>query len=167
MPMLPKLLLRDLGLLALALLLMHWSHAVQAGGSGLSLPLAVLAGAALTVTGYLAHEWGHLLGALAAGSHVELPPRLAAVFLFKFDSGRNSRRQFLAMSMGGFLSSVAVVALLLAALSMHWWADRIALGLVLLGVIATFILEVPGAWRVYKGAPLPRGAAFVDGGPAS
>lgn len=163
MPMLPKLLLRDLGLLALAILLWRWSHALQAAASALTLPVAILSGALLTWIGYLAHEWGHLLGALAGGSRVELPQRLLAVFLFKFDSSRNNRRQFLGMSMGGFVASGLVLAIYVALLSMPWWADRIALALTLLGVVATLILEVPGAWRVYKGAPLPQGAAFVGG----
>lgn len=163
MSMMPKLLLRDLAIVAATVALVSWSHGLQAAGAALHWPLAILAGALVAVSGYLAHEWGHLLGALSRGSRVELPPQLAAVFLFKFDSDRNDRRQFLAMSMGGFISSILVVALLLSLLDLHYWADRIALGLVVLGVIATFILEVPGAWKVYKGAPLPHGAAFVGG----
>ncbi len=163
MSMMPKLLLRDLAVVAATVALVSWSHALQAAGGPLHWPVAILAGALVAVSGYLAHEWGHLLGALSRGSQVELPPRLAAVFLFKFDSDRNDRRQFLAMSMGGFLSSIIVVALLAAVLDMSYWADRFAMGLVVLGVAATFILEVPGAWKVYKGAPLPHGAAFVGG----
>ncbi|AXQ27399.1 hypothetical protein D0B54_01265 [Solimonas sp. K1W22B-7] len=163
MSMMPKLLLRDLALVAATVALVGWSHVLQTAASALHWPLAILAGALVAVSGYLAHEWGHLLGALSRGSRVELPPQLAAVFLFKFDSDRNDRRQFLAMSMGGFIASILVVALLLAVLDLHYWADRIALGLVVLGVAATFILEVPGAWKVYKGAPLPHGAAFVGG----
>ncbi|HSW12968.1 MAG TPA: hypothetical protein VLI06_09040 [Solimonas sp.] len=161
MPTMLKLLLRDLGLLALTLLAVGWSHQLQLSGSGLMWPSAILAGVLLTVVGYLGHEWGHLLGALAGGSRVELPQKLLAVFLFKFDSDRNNRQQFLGMSMGGFIASGLVLVILGLTLSMQFWTDRIALGLVVAGVIATFILEVPGAWRVYKGAPLPHGAAFV------
>jgi len=163
MSMMPKLLARDLSVAAVTIALVAWSHQLQAAGSALHWPLALLAGALVAVSGYLTHEWGHLLGALSRGSRVELPPTLAAVFLFKFDSDQNDRRQFLAMSMGGFIASIIAVALLAAVLDMGYWADRVAMGLVVLGVIATFILEVPGAWKVYKGAPLPHGAAFVGG----
>lgn len=163
MSMMPKLLARDVAVAAITIALVAWSHQLQAAGSALHWPLALLAGALVAVSGYLVHEWGHLLGALSRGSRVELPPTLAAVFLFKFDSDQNDRRQFLAMSMGGFIASIIAVALLAGMLDMSYWADRIAMGLVVLGVIATFILEVPGAWKVYKGAPLPHGAAFVGG----
>ena len=167
MSMMPKLAARDLAIVAATLALVAWSHRLQEAGAALHWPVAVLGGALVAVSGYLVHEWGHLLGALSRGRRVELPPTLAAVFLFRFDSDRNDRRQFLAMSMGGFIASILVVALLAAVLDMRWWADRVAMGLVVLGVAATFILEVPGAWKVYKGAPLPHGAAFVGGdGPA-
>lgn len=163
MSMMPKLLLRDLVVVATTLALVAWSHQLQAAGTALHWPVAILGGALVAVSGYLVHEWGHLLGALSRGSRVELPPTLAAVFLFKFDSDQNDRRQFLAMSMGGFIASIVVVALLAVVLDLHYWADRIAMGLTVLGVAATFILEVPGAWKVYKGAPLPHGVAFVGG----
>ncbi|HEY0917463.1 MAG TPA: hypothetical protein VGE22_21455 [Solimonas sp.] len=163
MSMMPKLLARDLAVVATTLALVAWSHQLQAAGTALHWPVAILGGALVAVSGYLVHEWGHLLGALSRGSRVELPPTLAAVFLFKFDSDRNDRRQFLAMSMGGFIASIVVVALLAVILDLGYWADRIAMGLTVLGVAATFILEVPGAWKVYKGAPLPHGVAFVGG----
>lgn len=159
--MMPRLLMRDLTILALTVLAVSWSHQLQAAGAALHWPLAILGGALVAVSGYLVHEWGHLLGALAGHSRVELPQTLAAVFLFKFDSDRNNRSQFLGMSMGGFIASGLVLVILAFLLSLQFWADRIALGLTVLGVIATFILEVPGAWKVYKGAPLPHGAAFV------
>src|SRR6185295_9160157 len=104
--------------------------------------------------------WGHLLGALAADGVVHLPERVLSVFLFQFDSDRNSRRQFLQMSMVGFVASALVIALLVAVLPLQAWSGRIAIFLVLLGVVATFILEVPVAWRVARGAPLTRGAAY-------
>ena len=129
--------------------------------------VALLAGVMTAYSGYLAHEWGHLLGALSAGSVVHLPERVLSVFLFQFDSDRNNRAQFLRMSMGGFVASVLVIALLLALLPLQAWSGRIAMFLVLLGVIATFILEVPVAWRVAHGAAIPRGAAYRSSGDAN
>ncbi len=132
----------------------------QSGEGGWSLALAALVGAMTAYCGYLVHEWGHLLGALSAGSVVHLPERVLSVFLFQFDSDRNDSRQFLRMSMGGFVASALAIVFLVAVLPLQAWSGRIAMLLVFLGVVATFILEVPVAWRVAHGAPIPRGAAY-------
>ncbi len=38
----------------------------------------------------------------------------------------------------------------------------IARGLTTLGLLATFILEIPSAWKVLHGGAMPEGAAFVS-----
>ena len=43
-----------------------------------------------------------------------------------------------------------------------FWADRVALILTALGVLATLIIEVPEFLRVARGGPIPDGAAFVS-----
>jgi hypothetical protein len=152
--------LRDL-FIVLATLLLWWADSgLRSQGGALALLVAVLVAAMTAYCGYLAHEWGHLLGALSAGSVVHLPQRLFSVFLFQFDSDRNGRRQFLRMSMGGFLASGITLAFLLAVLPLNARSGRITLVLVLLGVVATFVLELPVAWRVARGAPIPRGGAY-------
>ncbi len=159
------LLIRDLLLVAATLGLWVWSRQLDADGGGtLAIAVAIGAGVMTAVSGYLVHEWGHLTAALMRGSVVELPRSVAAVFLFKFNSEANSREQFLWMSMGGFIASGIIVALLFALLSFDRLADLVALGLTVAGVIATLILEVPPAMKVYRGAPLPRGVAY-SGGP--
>ena len=37
---------------------------------------------------------------------------------------------------------------------------QVALGITLLGVLATVVLEFPPAWKVLRGGPLPRGVAY-------
>lgn len=158
-----RLLVRDLAIGALAVAVLQASHALDGGDSAARWPLAALAGVLLALAGYLAHEWGHLLGALASRSRVELPAGLATVFLFKFDIGANDRRQFLWMSAGGFVASALIVVLYFGLLSFGRPADAIALALTVLGVLATAVLELPPAWRVLRGDALPRsGPAFVD-----
>lgn len=160
---LKALVLRDLLLSAIAALL--WTCLLIAGGAdNTGMPfLQAVTGLMTVLPGYLLHEWGHLIGAWASGSRVQLPERAwRSVFLFRFDIGRNSREQFLAMSAGGFIASVLVVAFLLTFLPAHLLASHVALGLTLLGVLATFILEIPPAWRVYHGGPMPDGSAFVN-----
>lgn len=157
------LVLRDLLLTAITALL--WAALIQAKGADSTgmLALQMLTGLLTVLPGYLLHEWGHLIGAWASRSRVQLPERAwTSAFLFRFDIGRNSREQFLAMSAGGFIASTLAVALLLTVLPAHLLASRIALGLTLLGVLATFILEIPPAWRVYRGDPMPDGSAFVN-----
>ena len=122
--------------------------------------------ALMTVTvGYLAHEWGHLIGAWTRHSAVVIP-KWTSPFLFNYDVSRNTNRQFTAMAMGGFVASALFVVAVAILMPMHLLASKIAIALTVIGVIATFILEVPTAWRVYRGAPLPQqGPAFVSDKP--
>ncbi len=129
--------------------------------------VALAAGVLTAVCSYLAHEWGHFAGARLSRSVVHLPTGVGAVFLFNFDSDRNSRLQFIAMSCGGLLASALVMAALLRLLPLQATASRVALALVGLGFVATVILEVPIVWRVARGAPIPRGAVYSSSAVAS
>ncbi len=138
---------------ALWLLLLH-----RGGGVALNVVVALMT----VVAGYLAHEWGHLIGAWTRRSVVVIPPKWTSPFLFNFDVGRNTNRQFNAMAMGGFVASIAFVIAIAVLMPMHLLASKIAIGITVIGVIATLVLEVPTAWRVFRGAPLPQqGPAFV------
>ena len=152
---------RDVGLLALTLFAWQLDGAARTAGSALEWATAPIAGALTAIVGYLFHEWGHLVAARASGAVVRLPERASEVFLFNFHSDRNSARQFLAMSLGGYAASVIVIALLLVVLPLQTLAGKIALTLVGLGVLATAILELPPFFSVLRGGPLPRGTAYV------
>lgn len=152
---------RDVGLLALTLFVWQLDGVARAAGSALEWATAPIAGALTAIVGYLFHEWGHLLAAMASGAVVRLPEHASEVFLFNFHSDRNSARQFLAMSLGGYAASVMVIALLLVVLPLETLAGKIALTLVGLGVVATAILELPPFFSVLRGGPLPRGTAYV------
>ena len=152
---------RDAGLLALTLFAWQLDGTARAAESALEWVTAPTAGALTAIVGYLFHEWGHLLAARATGSVVRLPDRASEVFLFNFHSDRNSARQFLAMSLGGYAASILVIALLLVVLPLDTLAGKIALTLVGLGVLATAILELPPFFAVLRGGPLPRGTAYV------
>ena len=128
-----------------------------------SVAVHVATGLLTVFVGYLLHEWGHLLGAGAAGGTFVLPATVTeTLFLFRFDNVRNSRRQFFSMSLGGFASSILVVAFLFSALPWSLLASWIALGLTAAGVLATLIIEVPEFMGVWRGGPMPTGAAFVS-----
>lgn len=156
------LIVRDGLLLCLSLLLWDWTleagQPQSASGDALHLGTALMT----VLAGYLLHEWGHLSGALLVRAHVVLPTAFESPFLFRFDLHRNSRRQFTAMALGGFVSSLLFVGLLLLALPLGLLASQVALGLTALGVLATLVIEVPEFWGVViRGGPLPSGAAFV------
>jgi hypothetical protein len=168
MPVLPyKHAVRDGSIVMITLVVWGLDAQLRSAGGGVAFLVAFIAAALTTYCGYLVHEWGHLFGALSARSVVHLPDNALSVFLFQFDSDRNDRRQFLRMSMGGFVASALTIVLLLAVLPLHAWSGQIAIFLVFLGVVATFILEVPVAWRVAGGAPIPRGVAYRSSADAS
>lgn len=156
------LIVRDGLLIGLAVLLWVWT--LDAGPAQTATGCALHLGTALmtVLCGYLLHEWGHLIGALLVRANVVLPRMFESPFLFRFDLHRNSRRQFTWMASGGFVSSLLLVVFLVIALPQGLLATQIALALVTLGVLATFVIEVPEFWGVVvKGGPLPTGAAFV------
>ena len=129
---------------------------IEGGGTATAVGAGVLA----ALCGYLVHEWGHLGGAWLSGSVVHLPESVFSTFLFHYDSDRNRREQFLAMSCAGFVATGLVVALFVAVLPLDSLAGRVALGLTALGVLATVVLEFPPAWRVLRGGSIPRGVAY-------
>ena len=152
-----QLILRDS--VAVTLVIYVW----QLQGAG-GLALAIITALLTTALGYLAHEWGHLLGALAVGARIELPATpFESFFLFRFDRATNTRAQFFAMALGGFAASILSVVLFVLLLPGGGLATYLTLGLVGLGVAATLVIEVPEFWRVWRGGPLPNGAAFVSG----
>lgn len=155
--------IRDSLLVAVTVAL--WMLTLQTGaahGVG-GVALHVITGLMTVLCGFFLHEWGHMLGAWSAGSAFELPARLTeSPFLFRFNNVRNSREQFCVMSLGGFASSILFVAFLLLVLPGHLLASTVAQGLTAIGVLATLIIEVPGLIKVWRGAPLPQGAAYVS-----
>ena len=153
--------LRDASIFTLTGVLMWYDAA--AGDASPPL-LAIATGLFGTLCGFLLHEWGHLLGAMWTGSKVAFP-RLGSPFLFLFDVSQNGPRQFLAMSYGGYAGSIVALILLGSLLSPHMLSGQVGLGAATLGVLATFVLEVPTTLRVRRGEPLPsQGPAYVGTG---
>ena len=159
--------LRDVAILLLTLAAWRLDAALRGDGGALAAAAALVAGTLAAVCGYLAHEWGHFVGARLGGAVVHPARRVGSLFLFQLDTDRSGRAAFLAMSLGGFAASAAVIVLLVLALPLAALSGRVALALAGLGVVATFVLEVPVAWRVARGAPLPRGVVYRSGGGAA
>ena len=153
-------LVRDLLFVGLTLALWRLDATLRDTTTGLSVLVAVAAGALAAISGYLAHEWGHLIGARISGGVVHFPKSVVSTFLFYFDTKRSDRRQFLAMSLGGFAASAVVTPLLILGLPAGAISTYVALVLIVAGLIATAWLELPLYFRVLRGAPLPRGVVF-------
>lgn len=141
--MLWKLALRDGVILTVAAPLVLWL-APLSGGTGMGADLTgTVAGLAIGLATFLLHEWGHLLGALGSRSRIQLPERLGSIYLFSYDSKRNSRRQFVVMSLSGFAVTGIAVWAVHALLPDGQLATRVARGAVLLLASLTVVLEFP------------------------
>lgn len=141
--MFAKLLARDLTIVALTALI--WRVGASASAEpGMAGDFAgVLAGITIGASGYLLHEWGHLLGALLSGSAVTAPRSVASAFLFSFDSRANTRGQFLSLSFGGWIASGLVLWAVYAVLPGELFASRVARGVVAANVLLIVLIEIP------------------------
>lgn len=130
----------------------------DAGAAAIAVALAT--GFMVTLVSFLLHEWGHWLGAVASGSPISRPPGALSPFLFHFDTKRSSRKQFLWMSMGGYIASVVALVCIATWADFSRLSGQVAFGLASLGVLVTLVLEVPTTLRVLRGAPLPQGGVY-------
>ena len=158
-PRAQRLLVRDL-LITLLCACLWWleSRAVPTGPAGAV--LSVLAGLSTGLLGFLVHEWGHALGSKLSGATFYYADHLASPFLFFFDTSASSKRQFVAMSMGGYAGSALALVASLAFLPRVTLAGQVGLAIVGLGVVATLVAEVPTTVRVARGGPMPGGYVY-------
>jgi hypothetical protein len=150
-----KFALRDLGLALGALLLWALVARRSAVPDAIGDFSGVLAGVLLGATALLTHEWGHFLGALAGRGPVRPGASLRSPFVFRFDSRRSSQAQFLVMSVGGWLGTVAAVWAAAALLPGGELASRVARGTTLISAVLAFAIEVPLVARALWTGRLP------------
>lgn len=119
-----------------------------------------VAGGLTALSGFLAHEWGHLAGTSWSGGFAHEPSRLTSPFLFFFDTKQSDRRAFLGMSVGGYVGTVIASVAIVALAPKDRWSGKVARAATLAGAVATFALEVPTTIRVWRGGPLPEGFVY-------
>jgi hypothetical protein len=141
--MFAKIAVRDLLIIAFSIALWHGLAEYTLGDSPLADFLGVILGLLIGTGGYFLHEWGHFAGALITRSRVDRPATLKTVFLFSFDSKRNSKQQFLVMSLTGFLMTAIVTYAFYTFLPDGLLASRVARGLAVLGVFLALFIEAP------------------------
>ena len=151
-----RFLLRD-GLL-LVITLVSWTVllTLETGETWASDTIAVLLGALAGACAWQAHEWGHLVFAKLSGARLHAPENLFSVYLFGFRNDENTKLQFLLMAIGGFIATSIVFLLLIPLLPQDALAVRIFRSLVIIEIIVTTLLEVPGLiWGMISYKTLP------------
>jgi hypothetical protein len=151
-----KLLARDLGIAGAAALLWILTAQRSAAADPLGDLAGLVTGVLVGIFAFLLHEWGHWLGAVATGSRVQPAKSLRSLFLFSFDSRQSSRRQFLALSFGGWLATLAFAFAAYAWLPPELLASRVARGMAMLSVLLVAVIEIPlVVWSLRTGR-IPR-----------
>jgi len=174
MNMWSKFALRDLAIVAAAVLFWRYAAPLSAATGPASDLAGVLAGLLVGASAFALHEWGHVLGAVVAGAMVHPNSHLKTSFLFSFDAKNSSLGQFLLMSVGGFLVTGALLWIVYGALPDSYFATRVARGLILFSAALTVLLEFPlvGLALLQRRAPSqaavfdpPHGSAAAHGSP--
>ncbi|MGB5503712.1 MAG: hypothetical protein WBM75_15030 [Polyangiales bacterium] len=137
-----------------------WLSFSAEADSSLEMMLSISAGVGAAICAYNLHEWGHLIGAHLTGSVYVPAKRLISPFLFSYDAERNTRSQFLIMSLAGFAATALFVAGYLLWMPQDQQAGRIALrgALILAGL--TVVIEFPIFFRALFGTKVPRTGMF-------
>jgi hypothetical protein len=125
-----------------------WNTVTGLGIAGLlCIITAALAG---VTTATLVHEWFHYLGARSFGAKFGIPSR-QGLFVFNWDFGGNSVRQFLFMSVAGSVGGVLSVLLLWQAVPADTWGRAVLRGAAVASVIYSAMIEWPVIQRVRRG----------------
>ena len=80
--------------------------------------------------------------------------------MFFFDTTRNTKRQFVAMSIGGYIASALALVAAVTLLPWDQLSGQVGLVVVGLGVLATLAAELPTTIRVARGGPMPSGYVY-------
>ena len=116
---------------------------VSAGAGPLADFAGVVLGFGLGFWAHTAHEWGHIAGGKLGRSVMRSGASLTSFSNFIYDSKRNSRPQFLLMSLMGFIPTGIAVWLYFSFLPEGELATHVARGAVLFLVLLGVVLELP------------------------
>jgi hypothetical protein len=150
-----KLFARDASIVAAAVLLWTSISGFSSGRGAVGDLTGLVAGVVLGACALPLHEWGHFAGAVVGRSLIHPAASLRALFVFSFDSERNSRRSFLVMSLGGWVGTAAAAWVAYALLPDDLLASRVARGMVLLSILLVVVTEVPLLLRAFWTGRIP------------
>jgi len=125
-----------------------WSVVTGLGlATVLNLVTAILAGVTVATA---VHEWFHYLGARYVDAKFDIPAR-PGLFVFDWDFGSNSVRQFLVMSIAGSVGGILSVILLGSAVPADSWGRAALRSAAIASVIYAALIEWPVIKRVRNG----------------
>lgn len=109
---------------------------------------AIIAGWVLSVQ---FHEWGHFAGARLSRSYSPMVRKPVNAFIFGFIFEKNTREQFLAMSIGGPVGNWLLVLLVLVFVPFDAWSRAMLFAVVTAHAISVSVFEVPIILRTLRG----------------
>jgi hypothetical protein len=143
------------GLVALGLFLGFaaadsWYQVTGLGlASALSVITALVAGAWLSS---IFHEWGHFAGARVAKSYSPIVPDVRGIFMFGFNHSKNTRNQFISMSLGGSVANWLLVIVVFTLIPMDSLGRGALLAMVFAKAVSVLMFEIPILMKVMNGA---------------
>lgn len=151
--------IRDLTILTGTIAAWWFSLSVEPK-TALASALSITAGVGAAICAYNLHEWGHLIGARLTHSVYVPAKRIISPFLFSYDADRNTRGQFLVMSLAGFAATAAFLIAFILWMPQDQQAGRIALRAAIVLAGLTVVIEFPIFFRALFGKTVPRTGMF-------
>lgn len=125
---------------------------VQTSGLYFATILSVFnAFAAGSIISTLFHEWGHFAGARLAGSYSPMVRKPTGVFIFGFNFEKNTRDQFISMSLGGPIANWVLVILVFILLPMDSAGRVMLFAVTLANAISVCVFELPIIMKTMDG----------------
>ena len=109
---------------------------------------ALVAGSFLAV---IFHEWGHFAGARIAKSYSPMVREVKNQFLFGFNFEKNSKSQFISMSLGGPIGNWLLVLLVFFLLPLDNPGRVTLLAIVVARAVSVCVFELPVILRTLNG----------------
>ena len=144
------LVVRDCLALGLAVALTHADSRSPRTVDAAAFAFSFATAAFTTLSAFHGHEWGHYLGARLAGARPRGARSIVSLFLFELQRSECTRRQWLSMSLGGYLASILGLAIIASAVNLDAWSGKLTVVFVGLGVLATFAIEIPITMREWR-----------------
>lgn len=116
----------------------------------IALANAVVAGIVLST---IFHEWGHFAGARLARAYSPMVRKPVNAFIFGFSFEKNSREQFLSMSLGGPIANWTLVFLVAALVPLDNPGRCLLFAVVLAQAVSVVVFEGPIIARTLQGTP--------------
>jgi hypothetical protein len=147
--------MRDAAVFGATFLAWHYLAAYSQGAGAQADFIGVAVGAMLALCSHLLHEWGHVIGGMIGGSKMQPGKSMKSLSLFVYSSTGNSKRQFMIMSVCGFIATGLMVAFFFLVLPDDYLASRVARGYSLIQVFLAVVIELPLVFWALVGKSLP------------